>query len=72
MSSGSKPLVPTLQGALSELQSVYEFAEVIGSISDIDELFWVMADSVASIMGLDDCVLYLRDGENLVQKSALG
>ena len=72
MSSGSKPLVPTLQGALSELQSVYEFAEVIGSISDIDELFWVMADSVASIMGLDDCVLYLRDGENLVQKSAFG
>lgn len=63
---------PSCEVLRDELLAVNEFAEIIGSASDIDTLHWVMADTIASILGVDDLVLYLRDGEKLIQKSAFG
>ena len=63
------PSCKTLRG---ELLAVNEFAEIIGSPSNVDELYWIMSDSIASILGVKDLVLYLREGEMLIQKSSFG
>ncbi|PCH83471.1 MAG: hypothetical protein COB96_00710 [Planctomycetota bacterium] len=56
----------------AELDVVNEFSESIGAETDLDDIFWIIADKVAAYLGLDDCVLYLREDELLVQKSAYG
>jgi putative methionine-R-sulfoxide reductase with GAF domain len=63
---------PSCKILRDELHAVNEFSQVIGSASDLDELYWLMADSIALILGVDDLVLYLRDGEMLIQKAAFG
>jgi len=63
---------PSCKILTHELRAVHEFAQTIGSASNLDTLYWVMADSIASIMDVDDLVLYLRDGNMLVQKSSFG
>ncbi len=54
------------------MNSIYAFAESSGGTDDLDELFWRMADDIAAALSLEDCVLYLREGEMMVQKGAYG
>ncbi len=48
------------------------FSRTIQGIWNLDDLFMRMAILVAEIMQFDDCVLYLREGSQLIQKGAHG
>ncbi|MBT5100776.1 MAG: GAF domain-containing protein [Planctomycetes bacterium] len=56
----------------ADLSLVLDFATAIGELSSVKSLYWLMADEIAELLELDDCVLYLRKGENLFQQSASG
>lgn len=42
------------------------------SLDDISETLWAIAEHAGHLMGLDDCVVYARDGNYLVQVAAYG
>ena len=54
---------------LSSLQSIHA---TLNTISTIDDLCWKITDWVGELSDLDDCVVYLRVGNVLVQMAALG
>ena len=47
----------------ADLSLVLDFATAIGELSSVKSLYWLMADEIAELLELDDCVLYLRKGE---------
>jgi PAS domain S-box-containing protein len=40
--------------------------------SDLADIVWTIADRIGTILGFEDCVIYLRDGDKLVQYAAYG
>lgn len=70
--SPGQPSCPSCKSLRDELLGLNEFTEIVGSQSNLNELYWTMSDTIASILGVKDLVLYLREGEMLIQKSAYG
>ena len=56
----------------SALSIINQFALAMLETTEPEHLLWAIADNVGSIMGFEDCVLYLRDGNVLKQVAAFG
>ena len=47
-------------------------ATLLQDQSDIDDILWDVANQAVAHLALEDCVIYLRDGDALVQRAAFG
>lgn len=56
----------------SSFHTLNAFAMAMLEAHDLDDLLWSLVETVAQHMDLDDCVLYLLEGELLVQAAAHG
>lgn len=64
--------VAHLDQAKKELNCLNAFSLSLRDSVSLTGLHMAMANSIAVLLGLDDCVLYLLEGEVLVQKGAYG
>ncbi|MDH5589310.1 MAG: PAS domain S-box protein, partial [Gemmatimonadota bacterium] len=55
-----------------DLERINRFAIALLEAADLEALLWSIADNVGEILGFDDCVVYLRQGDDLVQMAAYG
>jgi signal transduction histidine kinase len=53
-------------------QRLSEFAETLQYHQTLDALLWDMAESISALLGIEDCVIYLRHQDMLVQAAAYG
>jgi len=51
---------------------INDFALAMLEAANLDDLLWVIAENVGRTLGFDDCVIYIREGETLVQMAAYG
>ncbi len=68
-------MVPALEPVLvssSPFQTLDSFAVALLEAHSLDDLLWSLVETVAELLGLEDCVLYLLEGELLVQAAAYG
>lgn len=56
----------------SDLIIINEFAVSLLQQQTLDDLLWSISQTLGELLGLDDLVLYLRQGDYLVQKAAFG
>ena len=56
----------------SEIHKINLVAAALLRQRGLDDLLWTLAEQIGSILGLEDCVIYLRDGERLLQVAAYG
>lgn len=54
------------------LEILNAFAVAMLNAGDLDDLLWSIADNVGKILGFSDCVVYLREGDVMVQMAAYG
>jgi len=52
--------------------NIDDFATTLLMQSDLDGIVWAIADRIGGILGLEDCVIYLRDGDVLYQAAVHG
>ncbi|MEM7562746.1 MAG: ATP-binding protein [Pseudomonadota bacterium] len=57
---------------LSDLAIVNRFAVSLLQQNSLDDLLWSMATNLGEVLGFEDCVIYLLQGNHLVQKAAYG
>ena len=62
----------TTASQTSDLEIVNRFAISLLRQNSLDDLLWSMAANLGDVLGFEDCVIYLVDGEVLVQKAAFG
>ncbi|MBU2968311.1 GAF domain-containing protein [Pseudoalteromonas sp. C2R02] len=55
-----------------DVKKINDFALAMLEQASLDDLLWSAAQGVGEIMGFEDCVIYLRVDENLVQMAAFG
>lgn len=55
-----------------DLEIVNRFAISLLQQNSLDDLLWSMAANLGDVLGFEDCVIYLVDGDVLVQKAAFG
>jgi signal transduction histidine kinase/FixJ family two-component response regulator len=58
--------------ASSDLRMLNEFALAMLEPHTLEQLLWNMADRIGTLLAYDDCVIYLREGDVLVQAAAFG
>ncbi|MCP4657965.1 MAG: GAF domain-containing protein, partial [bacterium] len=58
--------------AEADLRTVNAFAISLLQQNTLEDLLWSMAESIGRLLGFEDCVIYLREGERLVQTAAYG
>lgn len=56
----------------TDLEIVNRFAISLLQQNSIDDLLWSMAANLGEVLGFEDCVIYLKQGEELVQGAAYG
>ncbi len=57
---------------VSDLAIVNRFAISLLRQNSLDDLLWSMAANLGDVLGFEDCVIYLVEGDALVQKAAFG
>lgn len=57
---------------MSDVDKINSFALAMLNQANLDDLLWSIAQGVGEIMGFNDCVIYLRKGDVLVQMAAFG
>ena len=57
---------------LTDLEIVNRFAISLLQQNSLDDLLWSMAANLGEVLGFEDCVIYLREGDDLVQRAAYG
>ena len=57
---------------LTDLEIVNRFAISLLQQNSLDDLLWSMATNLGEVLGFEDCVIYLIQGDVLVQKAAYG
>ncbi|MFT7519791.1 MAG: signal transduction histidine kinase/ActR/RegA family two-component response regulator [Kiritimatiellia bacterium] len=60
------------KNAEKRLQAVDAFARSMLVHHTLDDLLWNIADQVGELLGFDDCVIYMCEGDVLVQAAAFG
>ena len=55
-----------------QLEIIQEFAISLLRQSSLEDLVWDIADNAGKLLGFEDCIVYLREGDELVQASAYG
>jgi signal transduction histidine kinase len=63
---------PGADQAPSNLRKLNEFALAMLEQHTLEDLLWNMADKIGVLLGFDDCVIYLCEGNALVQAAAFG
>lgn len=61
-----------LRSRVSDLHKINLIAAALLRQDALDDLLWTLADQLGTGLALDDCVIYLRQGETLVQAAAFG
>lgn len=54
------------------VDKINAFALAMLNQADLDDLLWSIAQGVGEIMSFDDCVIYLRNEDKLIQMAAFG
>lgn len=57
---------------LTDLEIVNRFAISLLQQNSVDDLLWSMAENLGEVLGFEDCVIYLKQGDELVQRAAYG
>lgn len=57
---------------MQDIEKINAFAMAMLEQADLDDLLWSIARCVGETIGFDDCVIYLRKGDVLVQMAAFG
>ncbi|MEE2886324.1 MAG: ATP-binding protein [Planctomycetota bacterium] len=58
--------------AVEDLRTINEFALSLLTPTAPEDLLWVIAEKIGTVLGFEDCVLYLVEGDELVQRAAFG
>ena len=58
--------------AETDLRTVNAFAISLLQQTNLDELLWSMVESIGRLLGYEDCVIYLLEGDRLIQTAAYG
>jgi sigma-B regulation protein RsbU (phosphoserine phosphatase) len=58
--------------AKSDLEKLNSFAVALLQQRGLNDLLWAVADNIGETLQYEDCVIYLREGEVLVQAAAFG
>ena len=56
----------------NQLEIIQKFAFSLLCQSSLEDLVWDIADNAGKLLGFEDCIVYLREGDELVQASAYG
>ena len=56
----------------ADLEIVNRFAISLLQQNSLDDLLWSMAANLGEVLGFEDCVIYLVQGDELIQKAAYG
>jgi len=62
----------TNSAEITDLEIVNRFAISLLQQNSLDDLLWSMAANLGEVLGFEDCVIYLVQGDELVQKAAFG
>jgi two-component system NtrC family sensor kinase len=54
------------------LHKLTSFSEFLTEANDLENLLWGIATKVGELLGFEDCIVYLRHGDKLVQSAAYG
>ena len=65
-----KDLPPSDQ--VSDSSIVHRFAVALLQQHSLDDLLWSLARNIGELLEFEDCVIYLAEGDSLVQKAAYG
>ena len=57
---------------ITDLEIVNRFAISLLQQNSLDDLLWSMAANLGEVLGFEDCVIYLLQDDELVQKAACG
>ena len=57
---------------LSQLEIINTFAISLLKQNSLDDLMWSMAENIGTLLEFEDCVIYLMEGDVLVQVAAYG
>lgn len=57
---------------MQDIEKINAFAMAMLEQADLDDLLWSIAKCAGETIGFDDCVIYLRKGDVLVQMAAFG
>ncbi len=57
---------------ITDLEIVNRFAISLLQQNSLDDLLWSMAANLGEVLGFEDCVIYLLQGDELIQKAAYG
>ena len=57
---------------ITDLEIVNRFAISLLRQDTLDDLLWSMAANLGEVLGFEDCVIYLLQGDALMQKAAYG
>ncbi len=55
-----------------DLRTLNAFAISLLRQNDVDDLCWSIAENIGTLLGQEDCVVYLCEGETLIQVAAYG
>lgn len=56
----------------TKIEIINTFAISLLRQNSLDDLLWSMAENIGTLLGFEDCVIYLKRGERLVQMAAFG
>lgn len=56
----------------TDIEIINRFAISLLQQNSLDDLLWSMAANIGDVLGFEDCVIYLRQGDELRQKAAFG
>ncbi|MEM9557407.1 MAG: response regulator [Acidobacteriota bacterium] len=59
-------------GSSDRLHALRGLSARLVEVRELDDLLWILARSLGVDFGLPDCVIYLVDGDELVQRAAFG
>lgn len=62
----------TVDESVFDVKIISRFALELLQKNTLEDLLWGLAESVGKLLGFDDCVIYLREDEVLVQSAAYG
>ncbi len=62
----------TIDADVFDVRVISRFALGLLQQNSLDDLLWELAENVGKLLGFDDCVVYLREGDVLVQAAAYG
>lgn len=57
---------------MGDLEKIEKFSSAMLNAAELEDLLWSIAQSIGEILKFEDCVIYLKIDDKLVQKAAFG